>query len=67
MWWILLLKYVYYLCAGGYGGKGTWGGLLDMEDGLVVDPNDPNYVSDRVMKPFVLHMQNPFYPYISAR
>ncbi|KAL5703543.1 MA3 DOMAIN-CONTAINING TRANSLATION REGULATORY FACTOR 2 [Ranunculus cassubicifolius] len=27
---------------GGYGGKGTWGGLLDTEEDDI-DPNDPNY------------------------
>ncbi|XP_057775902.1 LOW QUALITY PROTEIN: MA3 DOMAIN-CONTAINING TRANSLATION REGULATORY FACTOR 2-like [Salvia miltiorrhiza] len=32
---------------GGYGGKGTWGGLLDMEDRHVDDPDDPNYLSDK--------------------
>ncbi|KAL6578291.1 hypothetical protein OROMI_010619 [Orobanche minor] len=32
---------------GGYGGKGTWGGLLDTEDGYTDDPNDPNYISDK--------------------
>ncbi|PIN26057.1 Neoplastic transformation suppressor Pdcd4/MA-3, contains MA3 domain [Handroanthus impetiginosus] len=32
---------------GGYGGKGTWGGLLDIQDGHVDDPNDPNYISDK--------------------
>ncbi|KAG6408496.1 hypothetical protein SASPL_131509 [Salvia splendens] len=31
----------------GSGGKGTWGGLLDMEGGHVDDPNDPNYISDK--------------------
>ncbi|XP_073019192.1 MA3 DOMAIN-CONTAINING TRANSLATION REGULATORY FACTOR 2 [Primulina eburnea] len=30
---------------GGCGGKGTWGGLLDTEDGHVIDPDDPNYTS----------------------
>ncbi|XP_073305221.1 MA3 DOMAIN-CONTAINING TRANSLATION REGULATORY FACTOR 2 [Primulina huaijiensis] len=30
---------------GGCGGKGTWGGLLDTEDGHVIDPHDPNYTS----------------------
>ncbi|KAF5193712.1 Programmed cell death protein [Thalictrum thalictroides] len=30
---------------GGYGGKGTWGGLLDTEDDII-DPNDPNYDSN---------------------
>ncbi|XP_027089977.1 MA3 DOMAIN-CONTAINING TRANSLATION REGULATORY FACTOR 2-like [Coffea arabica] len=30
---------------GGCGGKGTWGGLLDTDDGHVLDPNDPNYSS----------------------
>ncbi|XP_068640446.1 MA3 DOMAIN-CONTAINING TRANSLATION REGULATORY FACTOR 2 [Aristolochia californica] len=30
---------------GGSGGKGTWGGLLDRDDGYDVDPNDPNYDS----------------------
>ncbi|KAK2998162.1 hypothetical protein RJ639_019092 [Escallonia herrerae] len=29
---------------GGSGGKGTWGGLLDMDDGYL-DRNDPNYSS----------------------
>ncbi|KAL3830490.1 hypothetical protein ACJIZ3_019292 [Penstemon smallii] len=37
---------------GGYGGKGTWGGLLDTEDDHYVDPNDPNYVSDEEDKNF---------------
>ncbi|XP_051126379.1 MA3 DOMAIN-CONTAINING TRANSLATION REGULATORY FACTOR 2-like [Andrographis paniculata] len=32
---------------GGCGGKGTWGGLLDMENGWAEDPNDPNYISDK--------------------
>lgn len=31
---------------GGSGGKGTWGGLLNAEDGYVVDPHDPNYDSN---------------------
>ncbi|KAK6940087.1 Initiation factor eIF-4 gamma, MA3 [Dillenia turbinata] len=31
---------------GGSGGKGTWGGLLDMDDGYPIDPNDPNYSSN---------------------
>ncbi|KAM7514643.1 hypothetical protein LguiA_004226 [Lonicera macranthoides] len=31
---------------GGSGGKGTWGGLLDMEDGQQLDPSDPNYSSN---------------------
>lgn len=37
-------------CTGGHGGKGTWGGLLDIEDGHVDDPNDPNYISDKVIE-----------------
>ncbi|KAJ4967196.1 hypothetical protein NE237_019045 [Protea cynaroides] len=31
---------------GGSGGKGTWGGLLDTQDGIQLDPNDPNYDSN---------------------
>ncbi|KAL6527232.1 MA3 DOMAIN-CONTAINING TRANSLATION REGULATORY FACTOR 2 [Orobanche gracilis] len=38
---------------GGYGGKGTWGGLLDTEDGYAVDPNDPNYISDKEGKKII--------------
>ena len=34
--------------AGGSGGKGTWGGLLDIEDNYFIDPNDPNYDSSEV-------------------
>ncbi|CAH1443239.1 unnamed protein product [Lactuca virosa] len=30
---------------GGCGGKGTWGGILDMDDNHFVDSNDPNYSS----------------------
>lgn len=30
---------------GGSGGKGTWGGLLDVDDHSSLDPNDPNYDS----------------------
>ncbi|KAG9441646.1 hypothetical protein H6P81_017500 [Aristolochia fimbriata] len=30
---------------GGSGGKGTWGGLLDRDEGYDIDPNDPNYDS----------------------
>lgn len=30
---------------GGCGGKGTWGGLLDMDDNHFIDSNDPNYSS----------------------
>ncbi|XP_030955817.1 MA3 DOMAIN-CONTAINING TRANSLATION REGULATORY FACTOR 2 isoform X1 [Quercus lobata] len=30
---------------GGSGGKGTWGGLLDIDDNYFIDPNDPNYDS----------------------
>jgi hypothetical protein len=38
----------YSHCAGGSGGKGTWGGLLDTDDGNSLDPNDPNYDSTEV-------------------
>uniref|UniRef100_A0A0D6QWI4 MI domain-containing protein n=1 Tax=Araucaria cunninghamii TaxID=56994 RepID=A0A0D6QWI4_ARACU len=31
---------------GGCGGKGTWGGLLDIDGDLHVDCKDPNYVSE---------------------
>lgn len=37
------------MCAGGRGGKGTWGGLLDIDDDLVLDRNDPNYISNEVV------------------
>ncbi|KAJ6399162.1 hypothetical protein OIU77_019833 [Salix suchowensis] len=30
---------------GGSGGKGTWGGLLDVDDSHSLDPNDPNFDS----------------------
>ncbi|KAK4751938.1 hypothetical protein SAY87_020736 [Trapa incisa] len=30
---------------GGAGGKGTWGGLLDVDDKSKLDPDDPNYDS----------------------
>uniref|UniRef100_A0A7N2KVL6 Uncharacterized protein n=1 Tax=Quercus lobata TaxID=97700 RepID=A0A7N2KVL6_QUELO len=33
---------------GGSGGKGTWGGLLDIDDNYFIDPNDPNYDSSEV-------------------
>lgn len=33
---------------GGCGGKGTWGGILDMDDNRFVDSNDPNYSSSEV-------------------
>ena len=36
-----------YLISGGAGGKGTWGKLGDEMDLPWVDPNDPNYDSDR--------------------
>jgi len=35
-------------CTGGYGGKGTWGGLLETDDMNLLDPNDPNYDSTEV-------------------
>ncbi|XAR62230.1 hypothetical protein NMG60_11016916 [Bertholletia excelsa] len=31
---------------GGSGGKGTWGGLLDTDDGYALDQDEPNYTSD---------------------
>lgn len=34
--------------AGGSGGKGTWGGLLDTDDKNLHDPHDPNYDSSEV-------------------
>jgi len=34
--------------AGGSGGKGTWGGLLDVDDSHSLDPNDPNFDSSEV-------------------
>ena len=37
-----------YYYAGGSGGKGTWGGLLDTDDTNSLDPNDPNYDSSEV-------------------
>jgi hypothetical protein len=36
------------MLAGGCGGKGTWGGLLDTDEDLHVDRNDPNYDSEEV-------------------
>ncbi|KAJ4850521.1 MA3 domain-containing translation regulatory factor 2 [Turnera subulata] len=33
---------------GGSGGKGTWGGLLDVDDHNSLDPSDPNYDSNEV-------------------
>ncbi|GAV90064.1 MA3 domain-containing protein [Cephalotus follicularis] len=30
---------------GGWGGKGTWGGLLDLDDNNILNPSDPNYDS----------------------
>ena len=37
-------------CAGGYGGKGTWGGLLQTSDeGHDLDSNDSNYDSSEVI------------------
>lgn len=38
----------YFHDAGGYGGKGTWGGLLDTDGTYFLDPNDPNYDSSEV-------------------
>ncbi|OWM85017.1 hypothetical protein CDL15_Pgr027804 [Punica granatum] len=32
---------------GGAGGKGTWGGLLDVDDNSTLDPDDPNYDSSK--------------------
>nr|GME04785.1 programmed cell death protein 4 [Ipomoea batatas] len=31
---------------GGCGGKGTWGGLLDTDNGCATEPSDPNYSSN---------------------
>ena len=36
------------ILAGGSGGKGTWGGLLDTAGDLQVDRKDPNYDSEEV-------------------
>lgn len=38
----------YFHDVGGSGGKGTWGGLLDIDDNYFIDPNDPNYDSSEV-------------------
>ncbi|XP_042965621.1 MA3 DOMAIN-CONTAINING TRANSLATION REGULATORY FACTOR 2 isoform X1 [Carya illinoinensis] len=35
----------------GYGGKGTWGGLLDTDGSYFLDPNDPNYDSSEECEP----------------
>lgn len=35
-------------CAGGSGGKGTWGGLLETDDMNILHHNDPNYDSNEV-------------------
>ena len=36
------------VCAGGAGGKGTWGGMMEVydEDGHTHDNRDPNYDSE---------------------
>jgi len=42
--------YVAMISAEGAGGKGTWGKLLDTDDGdSCIDKNDPNYDSGEVL------------------
>lgn len=52
MFWF---TYVAMISADGAGGKGTWGKLLDTDDGdCCIDKNDPNYDSGEVFALFVL-------------
>lgn len=45
--WYFQLLIGYCKVAGGAGGKGTWGGLLDIDDNSALDPDDPNYDSSK--------------------
>lgn len=50
--WCVCILYV-----GGCGGKGTWGGLLDTDNGCATEPSDPNYSSNEVFSAAILQFQ----------
>lgn len=49
-----------YESVGGCGGKGTWGGLLDNDNGCVTEPSDPNYSSNEVFSSTLLQFKTYF-------
>ncbi|CAI9116436.1 OLC1v1017578C4 [Oldenlandia corymbosa var. corymbosa] len=51
------------LYAGGCGGKGTWGGLLDIMDDHILDRNDPNYSSNEENELTIARTTNAFEQY----
>lgn len=47
-WSLLLVPGNCDFLTGGSGGKGTWGGMLDIDTDPHLDPSDPNYDSNEV-------------------